>query len=265
LLGAWIRGGGGGLRHDGVGHHCGNVRRRALETVDRVGVAAVVFASYSTLQIWNPKTTIVCSQRNLYPGSEFEISWLHQVSSSSISEFTIELEGQESATYRQGTTTRTEKHSFFKKTIVKTSDSSEIAKGFRLMKLPDETMHTFEGQRNTISWQSATSPLPMEHNPQVIFEKLFGVALSAEEFVEAAAERRIFGASGVKECFALGRVGESLRGIEKSFLLCARVIHFRRGCFHTTPLSCAVSPKNPTGKSESCYEAHRSSCKRRSD
>src|SRR5262245_3351551 len=28
--------------------------------------------------------------------------------------------------------------------------------------------------RNSISWQSATSPLPMEHNPQVIFEKLFG-------------------------------------------------------------------------------------------
>jgi hypothetical protein len=28
--------------------------------------------------------------------------------------------------------------------------------------------------RNTISWQSATSPLPMEHNPQVIFERLFG-------------------------------------------------------------------------------------------
>jgi len=28
--------------------------------------------------------------------------------------------------------------------------------------------------RNSISWQSPTSPLPMEHNPQVIFEKLFG-------------------------------------------------------------------------------------------
>ena len=28
--------------------------------------------------------------------------------------------------------------------------------------------------RNTISWQTPTSPLPMEHNPQVIFEKLFG-------------------------------------------------------------------------------------------
>jgi hypothetical protein len=28
--------------------------------------------------------------------------------------------------------------------------------------------------RNTISWRTPTSPLPMEHNPQVIFEKLFG-------------------------------------------------------------------------------------------
>jgi len=28
--------------------------------------------------------------------------------------------------------------------------------------------------RNSISWQSSTSPLPMENNPQVIFEKLFG-------------------------------------------------------------------------------------------
>jgi hypothetical protein len=28
--------------------------------------------------------------------------------------------------------------------------------------------------RNTIAWQSASSALPMEHNPQVIFEKLFG-------------------------------------------------------------------------------------------
>src|SRR6478752_5143754 len=28
--------------------------------------------------------------------------------------------------------------------------------------------------RNTLSWQSDTSPLPMENNPQVVFERLFG-------------------------------------------------------------------------------------------
>jgi len=45
--------------------------------------------------------------------------------------------------------------------------------------LPSLELTVESGERsspfiNTISWQSATSPLPMEDNPQVIFEKLFG-------------------------------------------------------------------------------------------
>jgi Protein of unknown function (DUF1552) len=45
--------------------------------------------------------------------------------------------------------------------------------------LPSLELTAESGERsspfiNTISWQSATSPLPMEDNPQVIFEKLFG-------------------------------------------------------------------------------------------
>jgi hypothetical protein len=34
---------------------------------------------------------------------------------------------------------------------------------------------------NTISWSSPTSPLPMERNPQVIFERLFGSGSTQEE------------------------------------------------------------------------------------
>ncbi len=34
---------------------------------------------------------------------------------------------------------------------------------------------------NTISWSSASSPLPMERNPQVIFERLFGDGATPEE------------------------------------------------------------------------------------
>jgi hypothetical protein len=34
---------------------------------------------------------------------------------------------------------------------------------------------------NTISWSSPTSPLPMERNPQVIFERLFGTGSTPEE------------------------------------------------------------------------------------
>jgi hypothetical protein len=35
--------------------------------------------------------------------------------------------------------------------------------------------------RNTISWQSPTSPLPMERNPQVVFQRLFGDGSTNEE------------------------------------------------------------------------------------
>jgi len=35
--------------------------------------------------------------------------------------------------------------------------------------------------RNTIAWQGAKSPLPMENNPQVIFERLFGDGSTTEE------------------------------------------------------------------------------------
>ena len=34
---------------------------------------------------------------------------------------------------------------------------------------------------NTISWQTPTKPLPMELNPQVIFERMFGDGSTAEE------------------------------------------------------------------------------------
>ena len=35
--------------------------------------------------------------------------------------------------------------------------------------------------RNTIAWQTPTSPLPMERNPQVVFERLFGDGSTDEE------------------------------------------------------------------------------------
>ncbi len=44
--------------------------------------------------------------------------------------------------------------------------------------------------RNTISWQSPKSPLPMENNPQVIFERLFGDGSTAEERAARRAEAR---------------------------------------------------------------------------
>lgn len=44
--------------------------------------------------------------------------------------------------------------------------------------------------RNTISWQAPKSPLPMENNPQVVFERLFGDGSTEAERVARRAEAR---------------------------------------------------------------------------
>lgn len=43
---------------------------------------------------------------------------------------------------------------------------------------------------NTLSWQSPTSPLPMEHNPRRVFERLFGDLGSTDANVQRARLRR---------------------------------------------------------------------------
>jgi hypothetical protein len=44
--------------------------------------------------------------------------------------------------------------------------------------------------RNTISWQSPSSPLPMENNPQVVFERLFGDGSTDAERAARRAQSR---------------------------------------------------------------------------
>jgi len=44
--------------------------------------------------------------------------------------------------------------------------------------------------RNTIAWQAAKSPLPMENNPQVVFERLFGDGATEAERAARRAEAR---------------------------------------------------------------------------
>ena len=78
--------------------------------------------------------------------------------------------------------------------------------------------------RNTISWQSATSPLPMEHNPQVIFEKLFGDGSTDEERSARRQQSRSLLDSVIGQVTALnselpagdrGRLGEYLDNVRE--------------------------------------------------
>lgn len=117
-----------------------------------MSLALVVSAIYKTLQAGNPRPTLVCSHRDWYPGTEVEISWLFSSNVNRISQLRISIEGAETVSYRQGTTTRTEKATFFNHTLVDTDDISSMTTGYALVALPADTMHTFIADRNKVEW-----------------------------------------------------------------------------------------------------------------
>jgi hypothetical protein len=59
--------------------------------------------------------------------------------------------------------------------------------------------------RNTIAWRTPTAPLPMEVNPQVLFERLFGDGATAEERARRRAQAASLLDSVLEDSAALGR------------------------------------------------------------
>ncbi len=118
-----------------------------------IGIALLVFAFYATLQIFNPSPILACSQRDLYPGSEFELSWMFRGDAKKIKHLEIILEGIEKVSYRQGTSTRTEVKPFFRQMVIDSLSPDSIAQGFELVSIPAATMHSFKSTNNSFTWQ----------------------------------------------------------------------------------------------------------------
>lgn len=118
-----------------------------------VGLGMWLAAIYLLLASFNPKPVIVCSERNLYPGQETELSWFFQGGVDRIRRLEIVVEGRERVQYREGTKLRTEQRLLCALSICDAEQPEQIARGFRLIQLPWGAMHTFEGANNQIRWR----------------------------------------------------------------------------------------------------------------
>jgi hypothetical protein len=82
--------------------------------------------------------------------------------------------------------------------------------------------------RNTISWQNETSPLPMERNPQVVFERLFGDgSTNAERAARRGQARSLLDAVGGQIHALEARLPAADRGRLERFLTDLREIERR--------------------------------------
>jgi hypothetical protein len=117
-----------------------------------IGLALIVGTLYVFLSLFNPKLVVVISHQVCSPGQEFEISWMFEGSTSRIHRVRVWIEGEETATYRSGTTDRTDRHVFYRSECVDTTDLGQIASGAQWVHLPVGIMHSFHTPGSTIQY-----------------------------------------------------------------------------------------------------------------
>ena len=117
-----------------------------------VGIGMIVFFFHSLLSMFNPRIEIAMSTGAVPRGGTVDVAWEFKGRVSRIRRLLIEVVGTENATYTRGTSTYTDTEDFCKLTIVDTRVKDEMAFGSQAVEIPATTMHTFEANRNQITW-----------------------------------------------------------------------------------------------------------------
>jgi len=118
-----------------------------------VGVGLIGLVIYQFLALFNPRPTLHLSSRTIPLGGAAELRWSFTGQTSRIRELTVTLRGVERATYRKGTSTCTDESTFYEMELYRTSSLAEIASGQVGFVLPQDTMHSFKADNNSIIWK----------------------------------------------------------------------------------------------------------------
>ena len=117
-----------------------------------VGLALLYSVPHQILAMWNPRPVIDLSGP-LHPGARVTMGWRFHGAASRLRKLAITVEGREEATYRRGTTSTTDKRTFFSATLVDSADPLRIRQGSVGFELPGDTMHSFASAHNKVVWE----------------------------------------------------------------------------------------------------------------
>lgn len=117
-----------------------------------VGAGSLAAAAYTGLAIFTPRPELTVSSAEIPLGQATELKWQFRGSTRSIRRFRIVLEGKEEARYRRGTSTTTDTATFAEVPIVDETLPLRIEAGQTSLRIPTDTMHSFSGTNNKISW-----------------------------------------------------------------------------------------------------------------
>ncbi len=118
-----------------------------------VGLVLAGSVFYTLAAVFNPTVELALSSGAIGRGESVDVAWQLSGRTSSVKSLKVTIEGEESATYRRGTDSITDKNIFCTIPIADVSDSQDIEFGSETVTIPVDTMHTFAANRNKISWK----------------------------------------------------------------------------------------------------------------
>lgn len=118
-----------------------------------VGLLLIVGIPYQFLALFNPRPRLRLAQGRLTLGGSTEISWSFSGRAGRIRRLRLILEGTEEARYRRGTNTHTARETFATLVVVDVDQASLVRTGTAELAVPADTMHSFDGGNNQISWK----------------------------------------------------------------------------------------------------------------
>lgn len=117
-----------------------------------IGLGLVWAVVRSVLALANPKPTLTLSAASVPVGGSLTLQWQMSGATGRLRNLRISLRGREEAHYRRGTSSYTDKHTFYETQLVEATDTVRIERGMATMTIPANTMHSFASADNKIIW-----------------------------------------------------------------------------------------------------------------
>ncbi|MGJ8651796.1 MAG: DUF3592 domain-containing protein [Opitutaceae bacterium] len=117
-----------------------------------VGIFLILAIFHAVLALANPKIQLSVSESSPALGDSIELNWEADKPLHKVQEFRIRLIGEEAATYRRGTDTKTDKSIFYAETVVDLEDPRTQQRGTATLSIPLDSMHSFDSGNNKINW-----------------------------------------------------------------------------------------------------------------
>jgi hypothetical protein len=117
-----------------------------------IGLALLAAVPYQMLAMANPRPVITLSRGSVPLGGSATFTYELSGAAQRVTGLRITLRGSEVARYRRGTDTHTDTHVFFSETLVDATHTMNIPRGSGTIRIPADSMHTFEADNNKVIW-----------------------------------------------------------------------------------------------------------------